>query len=290
MIKIITDTTCALPQEILDEYDIPMVPQYIHFGGEGVRDYFDISAEEFYRRQAAARELPKTSAPTVGDFLTVFEPILREDPTATILCIHPSSEVSGTVRSARPAAAQMLEQYPEADIRIFDTRTIAFGLGLAVMEAAEMLRAGASADQIMARMEYFRDHLQVYFVVATLEYLAKGGRIGRASHLVGTLLDIRPILALVDGTVESYARARTRRRSIRQLHDIVLAGAQGQPGLRLGVTQATAEAEARELADELCEELRPERFLMTVAGPAIGAHTGPGTIGVGWVSIPEDGA
>lgn len=287
MLKIITDTTAGLPQYILDEYGIPLVAQYVHFGDEAVRDVYDINTAEFYRRQAAASELPKTSAPSVGDFLTTFEGIFSEDPSATVLCIHPSTEVSGTVRSAMPAAAQIREKYPQADIRIFDTRSVSIGLGLSVMEAAQMARDGASADDIMARLEYMRDNLQIFFVVGTLEYLAKGGRIGRASHLVGTLLDIKPILAIVDGVVESYAKARTRKRSVAELRSIALNAARGKPGLRLGVAHAVCEGEARLLADELCADLNPEVFLFSDLGPSIGVHAGPQALAVGWVSIPE---
>ncbi|HOA24102.1 MAG: DegV family protein [Aggregatilineales bacterium] len=287
MIKIITDTTAGLPPEELEKYGIPMVPQYVHFGDEAVRDVFDIGTEEFYRRQAAASELPKTSAPSVGDFLVVFEEILSEHPDATVLCIHPSAEVSGTIRSARPAAAQIKEKYPQADIRIFDTRSVSLGLGLAVLEAARMVEQGATADDVLKRLAFMRDNMQVYFVVGTLEYLAKGGRIGRASHLVGSLLDIKPILTLVDGTVESYAKARTRKRAIAMLRDMALEGAKGKPGVRLGVAHALCEDEARELADLLCAELSPEVFLFSDVGPSIGVHAGPHTLAVGWVSVPD---
>lgn len=287
MLKIITDTTAGLPRHILDKYDIPLVPQYVHFGDEAVRDTFDIDAAEFYKRQAAAADLPKTSAPSVGEFLTLFQDIFSKDPAATVLCIHPSTEISGTVRSAMPAAAQIKEQYPQADIRIFDTRSVSIGLGLAVMEAAQMARNGADADAILKRLEYMRDNTEIYFVVSTLEYLAKGGRIGRASHLVGTLLDIKPILALVDGVVESHARARTRTRSLAELRSITLGAAKGKPGLRLGVAHAICEGEARQLADDLCVDLDPEVFLFADLGPSIGVHVGPQALAVGWVSIPE---
>ncbi len=289
MIRVITDTTAGLPQEIIDEFNIPMVAQYVHFGEETVRDSFDMSPAEFYARQAAAAELPKTSAPSVGDFITLFTAILREDPTATLLCIHPSAEVSGTVRSAHPAALQIAAEFPEADIRIFDSRSISIGLGLMVWEACRMAREGASADAIMERMALMRDNTAVYFVVDTLEYLAKGGRIGRAAHLLGTLLDIKPILTLVDGTVESFAKARTRGRSIAAMQALVIDGVREQGGsgsLRLGVAHAICEDEARSLADALCAALNPEIFLLAELGPSIGVHAGPRTLAVCWVRVP----
>jgi DegV family protein with EDD domain len=286
-IHLITDTTAGLPQPIVDEFNIPVVPQYVHFGEETLLDTYEIDTRTFYERQAVASELPKTSAPTVGEFLKVFEPILSEEPDATILCIHPSTEVSGTVRSAHPAADQVKETYPQADIRIFDTRSISVGLGLAVWEAARMIRAGETADAIMARMAFMRDNLNVYFVVDTLDYLAKGGRIGRAAHLLGSLLDIKPVLKLTDGFVDSHSKARTRRRTLGLMREYVLEGADRKPGLRLGVAHAVCEAEAREFADSLCAELNPDVFLFAELGPAIGAHAGPNTIAVGWVNIPD---
>lgn len=287
MIRIVTDTTAGIPQETLDELGIPMVPQYVHFGEEALRDVYDISIPEFYRRQAASRELPKTSAPSVGEFVTVFEQILGEEPDATILCIHPSAEVSGTIRSARPAAAQVAEVYPAADIRIFDTRSVSLGTGIPVLEAARMVRKGHTADEIMARLEYIRDHMNVYFVVGSLDYLVKGGRIGRASHLVGTLLDIKPILRLVDGTVESFAKARTRKRALADLRAIAVEAVKNKPGLHLGVAHAICEDEARELANSLCAELDPEEFLFCELGPSIGVHAGPQSIAVAWVVLPD---
>lgn len=282
MIHIITDTTANLPQEVLDQYAIPLVPQYVHFGAETLHDSFDISPAEFYARQAAANELPKTSAPSPADFAPHFSRIQDEDPDGTVLCIHPSSEVSGTVRSARLAAAE----FPNLDIRIFDTRSVSLGLGLMVWEAARMVRDGADVEVVLERLQYMRDHTQTYFVVDTLEYLAKGGRIGRAQHLLGTLLDIKPILTLVDGVVESHSRARTRTRAIATIRDLILQQAQGKPRLRLGVAHAMCEEEGRALCADLVAALHPETVLFAEIGPSIGVHAGPGTLAACWVSLP----
>lgn len=285
MIHIVTDTTAGLPQSIVDEYRIPVVPQYVHFGEEAFKDMYEISVDEFYRKQAAAADLPKTSAPSPADFFPVFDAILAEDPQPTILCIHPSPEVSGTLRAARPAAAE----YPDADIRIVDTRSVSVGLGMMVLEAATMREAGASADAIIQRLQAMRSATHVYFIVDTLEYLAKGGRIGRASHLMGTLLDIKPILTLEDGAVASHSKARTRKRSITQMRDYVLEGVgQGVSGLRLAVAHAVCEDEARQLMDDLVQVLEPEVCLFTELGPAIGCHAGPRTLAVGWVIVPSE--
>jgi DegV family protein with EDD domain len=282
MIRIVTDTTADLPQEIIDEFRIPMAPQYVHFGEESYRDRFDLSIADFFARLQAAREMPKTSAPTVGDFVTLFQQLVSEGPDDTIICIHPSTEVSGTIRSALPAAAD----FEGADIRIFDTRTVSIPHGMIVWEAARMARDGASADEIMAMLEHARSTSRVYFVVETLEFLAKGGRIGRASHLVGTLLDIKPILTINDGVIESHSRARTRKKSLAVIRDLVLAEAGGQPGLRLGIAHALCLDEANWLRDELSAVLKPEIMLVSEIGSAVGTHAGPGVVAVGWYHYP----
>jgi DegV family protein with EDD domain len=286
VIRIVTDTTCSLPKEILDEFGIPMVPQYVHFGEETYRGFFEISPAEFFAKQAAASELPKTSAPPPGDFKPIFDDILAKDPGATILCIHPSSEVSGTVRSAIPAAAD----YPEADIRIIDTRSISAGLGLIVLEAAKLVRDGAAVDRVTGRIRQMSEDMQILFVVDTLDYLAKGGRIGRASHLLGTLLDIKPILAFVDGQVTPHSKARTRKRSLVTMRDLVVESvteqiAGGASRIQLGVAHGVCPDEGQQMLDWLAGAINPEVAIFTEIGPAIGVHAGPGVIAAAWCPI-----
>ncbi|MBN1122074.1 MAG: DegV family protein [Anaerolineae bacterium] len=286
MIKIVTDTTCSLPKEILDEFNIPMVPQYVHFGEETYRGFYEISPAEFFAKLPGASELPKTSAPPPGDFYPIFDDILAEDPEATILCIHPSSEVSGTVRSARPAAAS----YPDADIRIIDTRSISVGLALIVYEAAKLARDGATVNRVMDRIKQMSEAMQILFVVDTLEYLAKGGRIGRASHLMGTLLDIKPILAFVDGQVTPHSKARTRKRSLVTMRDLVVEDVAekitgGQSGFQLAVAHGVCPDEGQRMLDWLTEAINPTMTIFAEVGPAIGVHAGPGVIAVSWCPV-----
>ncbi|MBN1428510.1 MAG: DegV family protein [Anaerolineae bacterium] len=283
-IKIVTDTTVWLPKEIFEDYDIVNIPQYVVFGQESLRDYIDVNPTEFYRRQAIAQELPKTSAPTVGDFEIVYRDILDNDPAATILSIHVSSAVSGTVRSALPAVSDL----PDAKIHVFDTRNISVGLGLMVYQAARMARDGATVDAILKQLETMRDTAQFFFLVDTLDYLAKGGRIGRAAHLIGTLLDIKPLLVLRDGVVTDYARYRTHKRALAALIEMVIQECRDKTGLQLGVVHGVREEEARAMADQLLAELKPEVYLFGEIGPAIGVHAGPGVLGVSWFAPRGD--
>lgn len=277
-IKIVTDTTVWLPKEVFEEFDIANVPQYIVFEEESLRDYVDISPTEFYRRQAIATQLPKTSAPTVGDFEIMYRDILAKNPGATILSIHPSSAVSGTVRSALPAAADL----PDAKIHIFDTRNISVGLGLMVYQAARMAHDGATIEAILKQLEVMRDATQLFFLVDTLDYLAKGGRIGRAAHLIGTLLDIKPLLYVRDGVVTDYAKYRTHKRALAAMVEMAIQECQGKAGLQLGVVHGVREDEAQQMAEQLLAELKPEIYLFGEVGPAIGVHAGPGVLAISW--------
>lgn len=275
MIHVVTDTVAGLPPEVTRAYPIRVVSQVVIFGEQSLRDMEDISPSEFYARLATSAEMPHSSAPSIGDFTQVYSDILQDDPEATILSIHPSSDVSGTVRSAEMAIASMA-----ADIRLFDTRSASLGMGLMALQAARMARDGRPADDIMACLAEMRDGMHVYFLVRTLDYLAKGGRIGRASHLLGTLLDVKPLLALRGGVVEDAGRYRTHRRAVEALTQIVIQDARGQPGLQLAVVHAADVPEAQALADGLCAELQPEVFLVGEICPAIGVHVGPGALGV----------
>ena len=276
MIKGVTDTVAGLPMPLLKHYDIPMAPQYVVFGEESYRDVFDISPQEFYTRLATASVLPTTSAPSVGDMADIYKDILSKHPGATILSIHPSAEVSGTIRAAEAARAML----PEADIRVFDSRSAALGLGMMVLEAARLAEKGADADVVMARLAKLRDTMKVYFLVDTLEYLAKGGRIGRAAHLLGTLLDIKPLLEMTDGTIADLARYRTHQKAVAALSERIIGDVNGRTGLHLGVIHSADQPEANRLAELLCEGLHPVEFMMSELGPSIGVHVGPRVLGV----------
>ena len=290
VIKIVTDTDSNIPQELMDEWGIQAAPIYIHFGEEAVKEHYEITPAQFYARMAAMSELPKTSQPPVGEFTTIYERLLAEDPATTIISLHISGKVSGTVESARQAATLL----PQADIRVMDTRTVSLGQTLMAVEAARMAMAGASADAIMARMETMRDRMQVLFALNTLDYLAKGGRIGKASHLMGTVLAIKPLLTVTEeGVIDANGRFRTWRRAVQGLKERVLAEvprpSQREPdeAFHLGVLHAVNPAEAQPLFDELRQELKPDFFVLAEVGPGLGVHVGPGTLGVCWVRFPR---
>ena len=276
MVKIITDTTACLPAEFARQRDIPVIPQIINFGDDSYYEGVDMDAAAFMARLTTSAELPKTAAPPPQLFIEQFQ---RLAPLGEpILCIHPSAEISGTVRSATVAAAE----FPEADIRVVDTRLIAGPLGTLVQLAAEAASAGDDANAIEARIREMSGRCRFYFLVSTLDYLARGGRIGGAAALLGSILSIKPILRLADGRIESYEKERTHKRALARLKEIVREEAPRDGSACLSIMHADALDEARALADELGQAIGQADVDVLPLPPAIITHGGPGLLAVGF--------
>lgn len=274
MVKIITDTTACLPIEFAKKHQIPVIPQIINFDEESYFEGTELSIEQFMERLTRSTHTPKTAAPPPELFSEEFR---RLTPAGEpILCIHPSAEVSGTVRSATVAA----QEFPGADIRVLDTRVVASPLGTMVELAAGWAEEGESVDTIMSRLTEMIPRCRIYFMVATLEYLARGGRIGGATALLGSVLQIKPILTLRDGKVDSYERERTHRRAVARLIEIV----DEQCPHHLRGYPSIMHADARDQADELARELGQRLGVADIpirhVPPAVVTHGGPGILGV----------
>ncbi len=276
MIQLITDSTASLPQDVADRLGIPIIPQVVMFGDESFLEGIEIDNETFLNRLQSEKELPKTAAPPPGLFVEQFK---RLGPADTAICIHPSAEISGTVRSAMIAK----EQFPEADIRIIDTRAIASPLAQMVLIAHQWVQEGRSADDIIQGIEQLMARSRIFFLVNTLEYLQKGGRIGGASAFIGSILQVKPILELRDGRIEPLERERTHKRALKRLKELVIAqSARGQDA-HLTVLHAAVPDEAKALADDLAGQLGVDTpVLITDVTPAIVTHAGPGVLGVGF--------
>ncbi len=281
MIKIITDTTSGLPPELARARDIPILPQIIIFGEEAYRDDTEMDTRMFLQRLRSSPTLPKTAAPPPALYNPIFERLLAEG-YRTIICLHPSSELSGTVRSALTAA----QDFPGADIRVVDTRTIAAPLATAVLLAARWAQEGVDADSIIARVQALLARQRVYFVVDTLEYLHRGGRIGGAQALLGGLLQVKPILTLRDGRVEPFEKQRTQRRALERIRELVLEECPPTPESYLAVMHADAEATARELAADFSARLGIPEVPIYELPPAIVTHAGPGVLAVSYFVAP----
>lgn len=275
MIKVVTDSTAYLPEEVVQEYDIRVVPLYVHFGEEAFREGVDLSVEEFYSRLKAAPQLPTTSQPSAGEFLEVFQELTGDGHEVIVLTI--SSKISGTWNSAR-AAKEML---PDAPISVIDSLSTAVGLELMVDAAIQGAAAGATRQEIVDQVEQIREKIRLFFVVDTLEYLAKGGRIGNARAFLGTVLKVKPILVLHDGAIEPLEQVRTKRKAVARILELVgECIGDGGSHARVALTHALAPEETKALGQEIHSRLACAEPSMSDLGPVIGTHTGPGAIAV----------
>jgi len=274
MVKIVTDTTAGLSDQAAQQYGIPVIPQVIIFGSDSYLENQEIDHATFMARLRASKELPKTSAPPPELFVQAFERLVPRGET--ILCIHPSTELSGTVRSATVAAAD----FPGADIRIIDARLIGSPLATLVTLAAQWAEAGLDADTIEERLRTMIPRSRVYFLVDTLEYLAKNGRIGDAAALLGSVLQVKPILTLRDGRAAEFEKTRTRKRAVARLKELVLQQIPGDGSGHLSVMHAAVPDQAQDLADDLCRVLDLPPVPILDVPPAIVTHAGPGVLAV----------
>ena len=274
MIKIITDTTAGLPVEVAQKYDVTIIPQIVTFGEESYYEGVGLDNATFMAKLRAASQLPKTAAPPPELFAKEFQRV--QSTGEPVLCLHPSSDVSGTVRSATVAA----KDFPRMDIRIIDTRVIGSPLTTLVTLAGQWGWEGYSIDEIVNRINDMLPCCRVFFLVATLEYLAKGGRIGGAQALLGSMLQIKPILTLRDGKVDQYEKERTYKRALTRLKEIVLLDIRRDGFGYLSVMHAAVPQEAQALANDLGRQLGLLDIPILDVPPAIVTHGGPGILGV----------
>ena len=275
MVKIVADTTCGLPQEMLHQLGIPLIPQVVMFGEDSYHDN-GLDTPTFLRKLKESRGLPKTSAPEPALYDPIFSSAAERGESVVV--VAPTGKASGTVRSAQTAA----QNYPDADIHIVDTGTISCNLGSMVLAAHELASMGATADQIVDRLNAMIPRGRLYFLVDTLEYLARGGRIGGAKRLLAELLEIKPILQIKDGQVEPFEQQRTKKRAVARLVEIASDQCRGVERPWLSVLQVEAEDEARLIADELKSRLSVAEIPIYQLPPAIVVHSGPRALGLGF--------
>lgn len=275
-IHVVTDSGGDLPLEVRERLGIHVVPLTVQFGDEIFKDGVEISVGEFYTRLKADALIPSTCQPSPADFVEMYEKIA--EPGDTIISIHLSSKMSGTYQSA-VLASTMID--PSIQVKTIDSRAASLGIGLVAVAAAEAAQAGKDLDGILADAQHAIDHLQVYFVVDTLEYLQKNGRIGLASALMGTLLNIKPILTLVDGQVAPFEKVRGKSKALKRIRELTSEFKAQNPDkkLRAALSHADNYTEAKKFADELPNILDLDgEVLIGDIGPTIGVHTGPGAV------------
>jgi len=281
-IKVVTDSTSDLPADVAESLGIEVVPLNVHFGSDVYKDRVNLMPDAFYDKLINGDILPTTSQPSVGEFIDVYER-LGSDADG-IVSVHLSEKLSGTMNSARQASQQANADCP---IEVVDTFQVSMGVGICAMEAAEVANSGGDMNQVILAARNAVTRSQCFFMLETLEFLQKGGRIGKAQALIGNLLKIRPMLMLQEGEVHPLGRERTRRKGIAKLVDTVeeLAPISG-----LAVMYSTGPDEAQTLAQNISKFMIEGREpMMLQIGPVIGTYAGPDTLGIALISAKSGG-
>ena len=271
-IAIVTDSTADLPAPLTTARSVTVVPLTLNFDGKSLLDGVDITPAEFYRRLPNAATHPTTSQPSPGRFAEAYAALLADHEA--IVSIHISEKLSGTYASARQAA----DMIDPARIRVIDSELVSMSLGLVTLVAAAMAASGADVEAIEAKVLEMRSQVQTYFSVATLEFLRRGGRIGRASALLGSVLQVKPVLCIRDGLVTPLERVRTFERALNRVVELTREVDRGH-GVCVIVGHADSEADAERIGREL--EPLAETLMIQPLGPVVGTHAGPGVVGVG---------
>jgi DegV family protein with EDD domain len=271
-IKIVTDSTCDLNDEIIKKWGIIVVPLSISINGENYLDRVDISPKEFMEKMKDSPDLPKSSQPPAGEFLKVYDELAADG--FEIISIHMTGGMSGTVRSAESAA-----QMTSAKVNVVDSRFISKGLAFQVLEAAQMAAAGQTADEIVARLNKVREQTRLFVVVDTLDNLVKGGRIGKGRAMIGSLLNIKPIASLEGGEYTPVSKARSHSQVVKYLRNQFAADTEGKTIKGVGLVHAEGEGLAEKIKAAVIETSGYDDFSIEETTPIVSTHTGPGAIG-----------
>lgn len=272
-VAIVTDSAAGLPATLIEQYNIHVIPYQLIWDGQVYLDGQGLTATEFYRRFRESPTHPTTSQPALGTFTELYQRLAEE--AGGIVSIHVPETLSSTVRVAR-MAAQEVNRVP---IEVIDAHTAATSQGFIVLAAARAARKGATLRQVVAIAEAYRERVGMFFTLETLEHLNRGGRIGQAAALLGSRLRIQPVLTLTNGQVRPVTVTRSRRQAKERVLE-ELARAVGDRPIRASVMHADVEAEAEEMAEQVRQRFRCIEFFATEFTPVMGAHTGPGIIGV----------
>jgi len=274
MIKIVTDTLSCITTDEARMLEVPLLPQIIIFGEESFQDDTEIDTETFLYKLKNTKELPKTAAPAPALYAPIFEKIIQSGDTPMVIC--PSAQLSGTYRSAAVAA----KDFPQANIRVVDTGSLGSGLGMIVKTALAWVNDGLTMDQIETCIHEMASRERMYFMVATLEYLRKGGRLGNAQAFLGSVLQVKPILGLKNGLIEKIDSQRTYKRAFGHLIKLVEEQCPHDQSACLSVMHGADEIDARDMADELSRITGISSIPLYDLPAAILVHGGPGAFGV----------
>ena len=274
-VRIVTDSTSDMPAEMAQELGIPVVPLSVVFGEETLKEGSEISHDVFYERLAHSKDLPTTSSPSVGDFLDTYREVLKE--TDEIISIHLSSKLSATYSAATQAAAILADE--GAKIEVVDSLTVSMGMTFMCQAAAKAAAEGSTLEEIRNILDEMSPRISVYVVLNTLEYVRRGGRIGRARAFLGTMLRVKPILSFDGGEVHPEERVRTRSLALDRLFQMVTSNPKiDEVGVAYSINAEEAEGLRQRISEALAMDVQMARI-----GAVAGVHGGPGVLGVGFL-------
>jgi len=279
-VAIVTDSCASIPESLLQALKIHWVPYYIHCGREVLRDLVTAQREAFYQWLPTARELPTTASPGPGDYVNLYEKLAREEGASEIVSIHMTSKGSGAFQAAKVAQSMVQEHLPNLRIEVIDTLNVSMCQGWMVIEAARAALAGKTLADIVGLVKDMIPSTHMIQTADTLKYLYLGGRIGKAKHLVGSLLNIKPLIGMEDGVIVPLGQARSRRRAYEKMVEMVEIAKGRLGGVKIAYVHAAAVEEAEKLKQMVEERLTTVESLVAELSPALGVHTGPGTAGL----------
>ncbi|HHX88019.1 MAG TPA: DegV family protein [Firmicutes bacterium] len=274
MIRVVTDSTADIPEEILKKENISSVPLRVFFGDDCYLDWEEMTPAQFYENLVTSEHHPRTSQPSPDDFKEVYQKIAGPDDE--IISIHISQHLSGTIHSANAAG----EALPNLKINIYDSELVSMGMGIMVVEVARAANRGAGREEIEKIIEHYRQNVKIYFFVDTLRYMYKSGRIGRAKALFGSMLNIKPLLTFRQGIVTPLEQVRGQSRALKRMLELIYEDFKGKKSIKMALVNAADEEGALKLKSILQAELDIEEVFISAVGSVIGTHSGPGVLGV----------
>jgi DegV family protein with EDD domain len=279
-IALVTDSTTYLPPELAKKYNISVAPQVLIWGDQTYRDGVDIQPSEFYSRLKTAKEMPTTAQVSVASFQEVFQNLVEQG--SEVLALLLSAKLSGTIQSA--VQAKDLMGPAGEKVHVIDSQSVAMALGFQVLAVARAAEQGASPQEALALAERSREYTGIFFAVDTLEFLHRGGRIGGAQRFIGTMLNMKPILAIQDGRVEGIERIRTKVKAHDRILELSVEKVNGRSPVHLSILHANAAEDAKALLAKAQQALRPVESFLTEVSPVVGTHAGPGTLGLAFMA------
>lgn len=274
-VRIVTDSAADVPSEVAQRHGISIVPLTVRFGSQSYLSDIELSSEAFWEKLQSSEEGPSTAAPSAGDFQETYSRLIAEGATG-IVSVHLSSKLSATYQSATVAA----KEFGDTPIEVVDTLAVSAGTGLMALAAAERAEGGATAADIRSELDSMRSQIHLYGVIDTLEYLRRGGRIGGAQALLGTMLKVKPVISLQDGEVEPVGRVRTRLKALQHTAGLV----EEHRGKIDQLVVVSGEAPDTDKLIELLSDVVEEPPEVWPFGPVVGTHAGPGVIGVAFIT------